>query len=180
MAWPHLLLLAQNIPKSVTTETFYMKISRKNTFLIRDTQQMTNTSTIMTTPTPLIGTRVQTLHVAVKIIDITIHVVTYHTRILPAGLSKGNQYTMVAHIRDTNAIIAAPLKNISETQLIGTYSHLFYYLTTHGHKPLSQKCDNEYPAAFKRFIRDNEITFQLAPMYGHHTNLDEKSINNFK
>ena len=93
---------------------------------------------------------------------------------------KGNQYIMVAYVRDPNLILAQQIENRSEKALVDGYEEIFNILKNKGLAPLLQICDKDYPAAFKTFVKNKGLILKLAPPYDHRTNPTEKAIETFK
>ena len=87
---------------------------------------------------------------------------------------------MVAYVHDANAITAILIKNRSERSLVDAYSKLYDNLKASGLAPKLQVCDNECPAAFKRFLSEKDINLQLVPPYDHQTNPAKQAIDTFK
>jgi hypothetical protein len=56
---------------------------------------------------------------------------------------------MIVYDYDSTAILAEPIKNRSEQEILRAYSKLHQYLTDRGLKPQLQKLDNECSAALK-------------------------------
>ena len=83
---------------------------------------------------------------------------------------------MVLYDYDSNAIIPEPLKSRSEHKLVRAYTTLHAKLTAHGLRPLFQTLDNDCPAGLKAFMRQEGVTFQLAPPHLHRTNAAERAI----
>jgi hypothetical protein len=67
----------------------------------------------------------------------------------PVTSSRGNRYIMIVYDYDSTAILAEPIKNRSEQEILRAYSKLHQYLTDRGLKPQLQKLDNECSAALK-------------------------------
>ena len=107
-------------------------------------------------------------------------VATDQTGRFPVRSSRGNQYLMVAYVRDANAILAVPIKNRNESSLVEAYNTIYDKLTNAGVKPVVQICDNECPKALKRFLKQHDISLQLVPPYDHRSNPAEKAIGTFK
>ena len=176
-------LVNKYLGKSISTAKGHLKRTRKN---LRSTSQPNSTDAeeqIMTASDYPDGPNARTNLVTFKtIVDFepTGIVATDQTGRFPVRSSRGNQYLMVAYIRDANAIIAIPIKNRSESSLLAAYSSLYDQLTSAGLKPTLQICDNECPATFKKFLKLNDINLQLVPPYDHRTNPAEKAIDTFK
>ena len=115
-----------------------------------------------------------------KHMEISGQIYSDQTGCFPVTSSKGDKYLMVVYVYDANAIIARPLKNRSEQELIRVYSDMHTYLTECGMRPLLQKLDNECPEGLKKFMRSEEVDYQLVPPNVHRTNAAEKAIGTFK
>jgi hypothetical protein len=99
----------------------------------------------------------------------------------PVTSSKGNKYIMVVYDYDSTAIILAePIKNRSEHEILRAYSKLHQDLTDRGLKSQLQKLDNECSAALKQFMRKANVEFQLVPPYNHRQNAAERAIEIWK
>ena len=59
---------------------------------------------------------------------------------------------MVLHKYDSNAILADPMKNCSEEELVRSYTTLHKYLCLRSLKPTLHVLDNECPAGLKKFM----------------------------
>jgi hypothetical protein len=81
---------------------------------------------------------------------------------------------------DSTAILAEPIKNRSEPELLRACSKIHQHLTERGLKPQLQKLDNECSEALKTFMRSNSVDFQLVPPYDHRQNAAERAIGIWK
>jgi hypothetical protein len=115
-----------------------------------------------------------------QIVDITGQIYSDQTGRFPVTSSKGNQYIMIVYDYDSAAILAEPLKNRTEQELVRAYSKLHQHLTDRGLKPQLQKLDNECPSALKQFMRQADVAFQLVPPYNHRQNAAERAIGIWK
>ena len=174
----------KHLPKSISTTKGHMRKIKKN---IRSTHTPSSptTQTIpeMTAEDYPTGTNAQTNLVTCKVVNIeepTGKVATDQTGRFPTRSSLGNLYVMVAYVRDANAIIAKPLKNRSEANLVAAYAEIYDNLADRGLQPKIQICDNECPKTFKRFLTSKNIKLQLVPPYDHRTNPSEKAIDVWK
>ena len=59
---------------------------------------------------------------------------------------------MVAHDRDSNAILAESLKNRSESELTRAYKQIVDYFKVRGLKPQFQTMDNECPQGLQTYM----------------------------
>ena len=66
---------------------------------------------------------------------------------------------MVVYDNYTNEILAEPMKNRSQQEIVQAQAYLREYLTSRGFKPLLQILDNECPNTFKTYFVKNEIKF---------------------
>ena len=96
----------------------------------------------------------------------------------PILSNRGNQYIMVMYAYDLNAILVEPMKN--KSKIIEKITILHDRLCRTGIKPLYQKLDNEAPAAFKKYIQNTGIDYQLVSPRIHIHNRAERVIRVFK
>jgi uncharacterized protein YgfB (UPF0149 family) len=87
---------------------------------------------------------------------------------------------MIIYDYDSTAILAEPIKNQSDQDILRTYSKLHKYLTDRGLKPQLQKLGNERSAALKQFMRTANLDFQLVPPDNHRHNAAERAIGIWK
>ena len=165
-------LVNKHLPKSPNTYKGHAKRHRQH---VRSTQSSPKMTADLTKQ-PSARTNLVTFGTR----DVTGEIATDQTGKFPVKSSKGNQYIMVAYVRDPNVIMAQPIKNRTEKELVNGYSTLYERLKQKGLTPLLQICDNECPAAFKNFLTNKGLTLQLAPPYDHRTNPAEKAIDTFK
>ena len=98
----------------------------------------------------------------------------------PVTSSKGSKYVMVLFAHGINAILAKPMKNISQEEIIQATTNLHKYLTNRGFKPQVRILDNEFPEALKKCFRQNNVTYQLVPPHLYRNNSAECAIATFK
>jgi hypothetical protein len=165
--WPGLTADAvrKYLPKSLATAKGHLKASPKN---LRSTTKVKPvplplTSTAMTTPNSSTEPTVRTHLVYAKVVEITGQIYSDQTGRFPVTSSKGNKYIMVVYDYDSTAILAEPIKNRSERELLRACSKIHKHLTERGLKPQLQKLDNECSEALKTFMRSNSVDFQLVP-----------------
>ena len=101
---------------------------------------------------------------------------TDQTGHFPVYSSRGSKYIMVLYCYDANAILAEPIKNRSEGELLKAYDKMYTYLQDRGYKPVTHWLDNEAPAGIKRYNVQNSTKYQLVPPNLHHTNAAERAI----
>jgi hypothetical protein len=134
----------------------------------------------MTTPPSTSEPTVRTHLVYAKVVTITGQIYSDQTGRFPVTSSRGNKYIMVVYDYDSAAILAEPIKNRTEGELLRAYSRMHQYLTDRGLKPQLQKLDNECSSALKTFMRNADVTFQLVPPYDHRQNAAERAIGIWK
>jgi hypothetical protein len=134
----------------------------------------------MTAPTSSPEPPVRTHLVYAKVIAITGQIYSDQTGRFPITSSKGNKYIMIVYDYNSTAILAEPIKNRSEQEILRAYSKMHQYLTDRRLKPQLQKLDNECSAALKQFMRMAHVDFQLVPPYNHHQNAAERAIGIWK
>jgi hypothetical protein len=109
------------LPKSLATAKGHLKASPKNlrsTSAISPTVSPAEASTVMTTPTSPVESRVRTHLVYAKAVEITGQIFSDQTGRFPVTSSRGNKYLMIVYDCDSAAILAEPLKNRSECELL--------------------------------------------------------------
>ena len=87
---------------------------------------------------------------------------------------------MVLHNYDSNAILAAPLKNKSAAKKIKATTTLHLYLKSQGLTPKMHIMDNECPDNVKEYLQANTIDVQLVQPHVLRTNAAKKVISTFK
>ena len=115
-----------------------------------------------------------------KVIPLDGKVFSDQTGRFPLTSSLGSKYILILHDADTNSILAEPLKNRSQEELLVKQIKLHSYLIDRGHKPQTQILDNECPQKLKEYFDKNKIHFQLVPPHLHRTNVAERAIATFK
>jgi hypothetical protein len=94
--------------------------------------------------------------------------------------SKGKKYIMALYKYDDNAILAEPIKNQTEAELLKAFQVMETKLTARGLKPKLMRLDNEASQLLKSYFHDKNITFQLVLAYSHRRNAAERAIRSFK
>lgn len=174
--WPGLTseLVRKHLPKSVATVKGHQRQQFKN---VRSTKahalHVSNSIDSTTAPAP-------TNWIFVDSMPVTGRVYTDQTGQFPYVSSRGNKYVMILYDYDSNAIMVAPMKSRTETELVRAYKSMFDQLVRRGLKPTLQKLDNEAPAGLKQFLQENEVGYQLVPPHVHRRNAAERAISTFK
>jgi hypothetical protein len=112
--------------------------------------------------------------------EITGQIYTDLTGRFPQQSSHGNKYILVLYDYDSNAILAHPIKNRSDTETLQAYETLIKILQQRGLTPKLQRLDNEASKALKTYLHDQQIEFQLVPPHVHRRNAAERAIRTFK
>jgi hypothetical protein len=142
--WPGLTAdnIRKYLPKSLATAKGHLKSTPKN---IRSMSTkcpaiaQTEASTVMMMAPSKTEPPVQTHLVYAKVIAITGQIYSDQTGRFPVTLSKGNKYIMIDNDYDSTAILAEPIKNQSEQEILCAYSKMHQYLTGRRLKPQLQK-----------------------------------------
>jgi hypothetical protein len=155
--WPGLTsdAVRKFLPKSLATAKGHLKTSPKHlrsTTKVSSPSTVTPPSTVMTTPPSPPELPVRTHFVYPIVIDITGKIFSDQTGCFPVTSSRGHKYIMIVYDYHSTAILAEPLKNRSEGELVRAISRIHAYLTAHGLKPQLQKLENECPAALMRKV----------------------------
>jgi hypothetical protein len=98
----------------------------------------------------------------------------------PVVSSKGNKYIMILYYYYSNAILAQPIKDRTAPELLREFQVMEQELVACGLKPKLMKLDNEVSKLLKTYLRQQNITFQLVPLYSHRRNAAERAIISFK
>ena len=85
----------------------------------------------------------------------------------------GNCYLFILYDYNSNATFTEPIKNCSNSKVVGAYTKIVNHLTEHGFKPQLQLLDNEAPTALKNKSLKNYIAYQLVPPYTHQRMAEE-------
>jgi hypothetical protein len=132
--WPGLTARAirKHLPKSLAASKGHLKATPKNlcsTLKLSSTTSLTSPSTVMMIYPSLPEPNVRTQFVYPEVIAITGQFFSNQTGQLPVTLSKGNKYIMVVYNYDSAAILAEPIKNRAERELLRAYLHIHKHLT---------------------------------------------------
>jgi hypothetical protein len=177
--WPGLSanLVRKHLPKSIATVKGHLNQQRQN---IRSTKPPPTIEPITDLNPPSDSPNARSHHVYAATSEITGQIATDLTGRFPSTSSRGNKDIFILYDYDSNAILAEPMKNRSDTEHLRAYNKLHQYLVLRGFKPLLQKMDNEASTALKRSIREKGIDYQLVPPHIHRRNAAERAIQTFK
>ena len=132
-------LISKHLPRSIATSKGHLKQLRKNLRSTKTLSSTTDEARIMTALDYPTGPNARTNLVTFKTVteyEPTGAVATDQTGRFPVRSSRGNQYLMVAYVRDANAILAVPIKNRNESSLVDAYNTIYAKLTDAGVKPV--------------------------------------------
>jgi hypothetical protein len=87
---------------------------------------------------------------------------------------------VVLYDYDKNAISAQPIKNLTAPELLKAFQFMEQELVARGLKPKLMKLDNEASKLLKNYLYQQDIKFQLGPLYSHRRNSAERAIRSFK
>jgi hypothetical protein len=171
-------LVKDKLPKSIATVKGHLNRQQKN---IRSTKPDSNKTGIDEDANPPSDAPNQrSHHVFAAVTKVTGQIAIDLTSQFPVTSSRGNKYILVLYDYYSNAILAEPIKDRSDSEHLRAYNKLHQYLVDRGFKPRLQKLDNEASNALKRTIRDKDIDFQLVPPHTHRRNAAERAIQTFK
>jgi hypothetical protein len=112
-------------------------------------------------------------------VDLSGMVATDLTGRSPTTSIEGNKYIMVLFSDDANGILAQPVKNRSEQELVTAIKKLQRIKRVN--LPLRfHILDNECSSSLRTYLTNNNITYQLVPPYYHRQNPVERAIQIFK
>ena len=98
----------------------------------------------------------------------------------PVISSRGNHYILVDHAHAPDVILVRPIKNHCKETLLDAHSEIVAYLTAHGARPASVRCDNKCSKELHAFFVDEQINLLLVPPYDHRTNPAKHATDIFK
>jgi hypothetical protein len=87
---------------------------------------------------------------------------------------------MVLNEYDGNAILAEPIRNRTAAEMKRAFQVMERKLTSRGLQPKRMRLDSEAPQLLKKYLHEQEITFQLVPPYIHRLNAAEKASVSLK
>jgi hypothetical protein len=87
---------------------------------------------------------------------------------------------LVLYEYDDNAIMAEPIKNRAEAELLRSFQVMEQKLNARGLKPRLMELDNEVSQLLKNYLCEKDINFQLVCQYSHIRNDTERTIRSFK
>eukprot|EP00957_Ditylum_brightwellii_P167055 12717808-Ditylum_brightwellii.AAC.1 len=82
---------------------------------------------------------------------------------------------LITYDYDNNAIIARPLKEYNNTEMLACYKEIYKYLTEQGFKPELNVMDNKASQKIKAAIIKTGATYQLCLLYTSPSPRDPKT-----
>jgi hypothetical protein len=92
---------------------------------------------------------------------------TDQTGLFPVVSSKGNKYIMILYDYKSNAILAKPIKDRTDPELLKAFQVMEQEIMVRGLKRKLLKLDNETSKLLKTYLYQQYITFQLVPPCSH-------------
>jgi hypothetical protein len=174
-SWPGLTehAVEKHLSKPSSTTKGHLNQQRQNA----RTTKVKDPKVIMTEPDLDQGIKTQYVYAAT--IDAG-QIYTDQTGRFPVVSSKGNKYIMILYDYDSNAILAQPIKDRTDPELLRAFQDVEQELVSRGLKPKLMKLDNEASKLLKMYVHQQNITFQLVPPYSHRLNGAERAIRSFK
>jgi hypothetical protein len=102
------------------------------------------------------------------------------TGAFPVRSFKSMQYILVAYVYDLNAIIVCAMPYRTDASMVTVFTKVITILKAGGYQPALNMMDNECSAAVKKYIKSENINFQLVPPHNHRVNATERAIATFK
>ena len=90
---------------------------------------------------------------------------------------KGNQYVMIIHESDSNAIFYEPVTNKESGSNVKAWTTAMQRFKKCGITPKHQVMDNEVSNEWKEAIEEADMTYQLAPPDGHAKDTEKGSAS---
>jgi hypothetical protein len=170
--WPGLTpeLITKHLPKSVASVKDHLHQQHKN---VRSTKPNPSKPS----PEPSFKRLDQRTNlVFANVFEPTGQIYTDLPGCFPIQSNRGNQYICVLYNYNSNAILAKPMKNCTDREMVRAFKHLHAYLCDRGLHPKLQKLDSEASAALQHAMREEAIDYQLVPPHVHRRNATERAI----
>jgi hypothetical protein len=115
-----------------------------------------------------------------RIEDLSDSILTDQTGAFPFTSLRGNRYIMVVIHLDANYIFVEPMRSRLKEEMIRAYEKIINRIKAAGLGVRKHTLDNEALDAFKQYIRQQQIQFELVPTGNHRHNQAERAIQTFK
>jgi hypothetical protein len=112
--------------------------------------------------------------------DLTDSIHTNQTGAFPFTSQRGNRYIMVAIHLDATYIFVEPMHNRSKEEMIKAYKKMINRMRMTGLRIKKHTLDNEALDAFKQYIHQQQIQFELVAPGNHRHTQAERTIQTFK
>jgi hypothetical protein len=154
ITWPGLTTanVRRYLPKSEATAKGHLDQQRKN---LRSTKTSPLSDieadyhpTPETEPTNLVFAAVLDYETATHLIHSDL------TGRFPVQSSRGMNYVLVVYDYDSNAILAEPMRNRTDAEMLRAYGVILNRLIARGLKPKLQRLDNEASTALKKYLQE--------------------------
>jgi hypothetical protein len=87
---------------------------------------------------------------------------------------------MILYDYDSNAILAQRIKDRTAPELLRAFQVMEQELVARGLKTKLMNMDNKASKFLKTYLHQQNITFQLVPLYSHRRNAAERATRSFK
>ena len=81
----------------------------------------------------------------------------------PVTSSRGNKYVMIMYDYDSNIILGEAMKSRSAHEILRAFTKIHTELKGKGMSSKMHRLDNECPDSLKRYMKEENITYQLVP-----------------
>jgi hypothetical protein len=112
--------------------------------------------------------------------DLSNSIHTDQTGAFPFTSQRGNRYIMVAIHLDANYIFVEPMRSRSKEEMIRAYEKIINRMKAAELGIRKHTLDNEASDAFKQYICQQQIQFELFPTGNHRCNKAERAIQTSK
>jgi hypothetical protein len=115
-----------------------------------------------------------------RIKDLSNSIHTDQTGAFPFTSQRGNRYIIEAIHLNANYIFIEPMRSRSKEEMIRAYKKIINRMKAAGLGIRKHMLDNEALDAFKQYIRQQQIQFELVPPGNHRRIKAERAIQTFK
>ena len=176
LTWPGLILASATVYCPLADETIKVHIVQLRQGVQSTKPKIPRRRIPYTSPeeSPLPSTKSKELHMH------TVHIsklYTDDTRRFPIKARSGNQYLIVAHHCNSNAILVDPFNTSKDKHRLEAYKSIMARLRKNGMLVNPQILNNEDSTKFKHIITEElGINYQLVPLDIHIRNAAEQAI----
>jgi len=181
--WPGLTttLISKHFPDSDETQKGHMKGQRKGvrSTKIKPAVEIKIELGQEDAPPKLVAIR-KLNDIFVKIYELAETIHTDQMGAFPVTSQRGYRYIMVDIHIDANYFFCEMIKNRTEGEMMNAYQKMVDRMLLSGLGLKHHRLDNECSENFKKCIRQNNMTHELAPPDCHRRNMAERAIQTFK